>query len=131
MKAYSLIHNIGLLLVLLTAFVKLVLLHHSLLLSLLFSMGVILITIGRFFGSESDYSLSKKDRSDLISRRLHRQRLVAVCILYLSVLLLFLPEGFYFGIYIRKSLWFLPLMIFTIIEVYTIFRLSSTENRNG
>ena len=131
MKLFNYLHIVGLLLVLATAFLILVLLQHSFLAHIIFSIGVVFLTLGRFFGPSSDYTLSRDRSSSFISRRLHRQRLVAVCILYLSILLLFLPEGFYFGYYIRKSLWFIPFMIFTIIEVYTTFRLSSIEKNDN
>ncbi len=127
MKIYTYIHNIGLILVLLAAFTILVLLQNSIFAKLLFSIGVVFLTIGRFFGPSNDYSLSCDKTNDLTVRRLYRQRIVAVCVLYLSIILLFIPSGFYWGIYLRGSIWFIPFLFFTIIEVYTIFRLSSIE----
>ena len=129
-KLLSFIHNIGLVIVLVSSFIILVLLKYSILSSLLFSIGVVMLTIGRFIGSRSDYCLSQNNQLNTAVRRLYRQRVIAVCLLYLSIFLLFLPEGFYWGYYIRRSLWFIPLLVFTIIEIYTIFRLSSIEKND-
>ena len=88
-----------------------------------------MVVAGRFIGSKADFSLSKNKELDLVVRRLYRQRVIAASILCISVVLLFLPNGFYFGYYIRHSLWFIPFLIFTIIEIYTTFRLSSIDKK--
>lgn len=129
MKILQYIHNVGLLIVLICSFMILVLLQDSIHYNILFSIGVFMVVAGRFIGSKTDFSLSKNKELDIVVRRLYRQRVIAACILCMSVVLLFLPNGFYFGYYIRRSLWFIPFLIFTIIEIYTTFRLSSIDKK--
>lgn len=103
---------------------------HPLWVCVLFSIGVVLLTLNRFMGPESDFQQSKDTRKQLAIRRLYRQRCVGTLVLYLSVLLLFLHEGFYYGYYLRKSSWLLPFIVFTVIELYTAFRLPSLEEKS-
>lgn len=127
---FNYIHNIGLILLVISAFVILVMLNNSIYICILFCIGVLMLSIGRFLGPSSDYIRSNDQSLSISFRRLYRQRLFAVCLLYISILLLFIHEGFYWGYYIRRSLWFLPFLIFTIIEIYTTFRLSSLDKNS-
>ncbi len=131
MNSNRFIHNAGLILILFTAFIMLVLLKQSTIIRILFSIGVLMLLAGRFTGKSSEYSLYRKSKSNLTIHRLYLQRLIGSCILVLSIALLFLPQGFYWGYYIRKSFWFIPFLIFCVIEVYTVFRLSSLEHKNN
>ena len=98
---------------------------------ILFTLSVILLSIGRFIGKESEFHLSNDTNLSLTLRRLYRQRVFSVVILYISVAILFMHPGFYFGIYLYPSNWFMPFLIFTIVEVYTVFRITAIEKRQN
>ena len=118
---------IGPLLLVASALLFIILNSYALWIRILFALGVVILTINRFFGEESDWHQSKRSDQSLTLRRLYRQRCVGVIILYLSVVLLFLPEGFYYGIYLRRISWLLPFIVFTVIELYSAFRIPAVE----
>ena len=94
---------------------------------ILFAMGVVMLTLNRFIGNESDFGRSRDRRMPMNIRRLYRQRCVGTVVLFLSVAILFMHEGFYYGVYLRKINWLLPFVIFAVIELYTAFRLPNLE----
>ena len=113
----------GLALIVAGAFLYAAVLSHPWWIVVLFCMGVILLTFNRFLGGDSDYAKSKDLSLPVGIRRLYRQRWIAVLLLYLSVAIMILPMGFYLGIYNNHSFWFIPFLIFTVVEVYSIFRI--------
>lgn len=94
---------------------------------LMFTVGVLMLTLNRFIGNESDFGRSRNRRMSMSVRRLYRQRCVGTVVLFLSVAILLMHEGFYYGIYLRKINWLLPFIIFVIIELYSAFRLPNIE----
>lgn len=118
---------IGPVLLVAAALLFIVLNSYALWIRILFALGVVLLTINRFFGDESDWRQSKRSDKPLTLRRLYRQRCAGVVVLYLSVVLLFLPEGFYYGLYLRRISWLLPFIVFTVIELYSAFRIPAVE----
>ena len=118
---------IGPVLLVAAALLFIVLNSYALWIRILFALGVVLLTINRFFGDESDWRQSKRSDKPLTLRRLYRQRCVGVVVLYLSIVLLFLPEGFYYGVYLRRISWLLPFIVFTVIELYSAFRIPAVE----
>ena len=118
---------IGPVLLVVAALLFIILNSYALWIRVLFALGVVLLTINRFFGDESDWRQSKRSDKPLTLRRLYRQRCVGVVVLYLSVVLLFLPEGFYYGVYLRRISWLLPFIVFTVIELYSAFRIPAVE----
>lgn len=94
---------------------------------IMFAMGVVMLTLNRFIGNESDFGRSRDRRMPMNIRRLYRQRCVGTVVLFLSVAILFMHEGFYYGVYLRKINWLLPFVIFAVIELYTAFRLPNLE----
>ena len=118
---------IGPVLLVLSALLFILLNSYALWIRILFTIGVVFLTINRFFGNESDWHQSKRSDKPLTLRRLYRQRCVGVIVLYLSVLLLFLPVGFYYGYYLRRISWLLPFIVFTVIELYSAFRIPAVE----
>ena len=118
---------IGPVLLVAAALLFIVLNSYALWIRVLFSLGVVLLTINRFFGEDSDWRQSKRSDKPLTLRRLYRQRCVGVVVLYLSAVLLFLPEGFYYGVYLRRISWLLPFIVFTVIELYSAFRIPAVE----
>ena len=118
---------IGPLLIVASALLFIILNSYALWIRIMFALGVVILTINRFFGEESDWHQSRRKDKPLTLRRLYRQRCVGVAVLYLSVVLLFLPEGFYYGVYLRRISWLLPFIVFTVIELYSAFRIPAVE----
>ncbi len=84
-------------------------------------VGTLLFAIGRL-------AVQQKIKNDSITvKRLLRQRTFAVFVLLFSAMLMFTEPGWYFGynLYITSFSWFVPFLVFVVIEVYTTFRLSS------
>lgn len=93
---------------------------------LTFLVGAVLMTIGRLLGENGDIALMNDVSVDIRTRRLHRQRVIAMVMLMLAGVLVNLRAGFYaFDIYFRPSLWLLPFIYFVVIETYTVFRMKS------
>jgi len=40
---------------------------------------------------------------------------------------MWLPVGFYAGMYVGKTSWLIPFVFFVVVEVYTVFRISAVE----
>lgn len=91
------------------------------------AVGAVLFVIGRMAGSNGDGVMAgNKDLKPTV-RHLYRQRILSYVLLALAVVAILLPPGFYFGIYMRSSMWLLPFIAFVVIEAYTAFRLPSAE----
>jgi len=86
-----------------------------------FALGAVIFAVGRL-------SVQKTIKADTVAvKRLLRQRTIAVFLLLASAALMFAKPGFYFGynLYLTKSSWLVLFIVFVIIEVYTVFRLSN------
>lgn len=117
----------GPLLILTSAVLFMILKSYPMWVVILFTLGIIMLTLNRFIGNESDFGRSRDRRRPLSLRRLYRQRCVGTIVLFLSVVSLFMPEGFYHGFYLRKTIWLAPFCFFCVIELYTAFRLPYLE----
>ena len=85
--------------------------------------GAALFIIGRMAGSDGDGQKAADRSSTPVVRHLYRQRILSYILLTLAAVAIHLPAGFYFGIYMRRSMWLVPFIAFVVIEVYTAFRL--------
>lgn len=117
----------GPLLIVVSAVLFMVIKGYPMWICILFTLGVVMLTLNRFIGNECDFGQSKDRRKPLRLRRLYRQRCVGTVLLFLSVAILFMHEGFYYGVYLRKINWLLPFIVFAILELYTAFRLPNLE----
>ena len=94
---------------------------HSAWVSFVYTAGAVIFAIGRLAVQQTIKAES------LTVKRLLRQRTFAVFALLFSAMLMFMEPGWYFGynFYLTKFAWFIPFLVFVIIEVYTAFRLPS------
>ncbi len=83
--------------------------------NVLFAAGTTLFAIGRIN--------EPKVKGSLTLSRLYGQRALGVVAVLLSAVLMNLQGGFYFGMYVRQSVWLIPFVVFVVIELYTAFRL--------
>ena len=91
------------------------------------AVGAVLFVVGRMAGNHGDGVMAgNKDLKPTV-RHLYRQRILSYVLLALAVVAILLPPGFYFGIYMRASMWLLPFIAFVVIEAYTAFRLPAAE----
>lgn len=97
--------------------------------AILFAVGAALFIIGRMAGNEGDGQKAADRSLTPVVRHLHRQRILSYVLLALAAVCIHLPTGFYFGIYMRRSMWLVPFIAFVIIEVYTAFRLPAAEKK--
>ena len=97
--------------------------------AILFAVGAALFIIGRMAGNEGDGQKAPDRSLTPVVRHLHRQRILSYVLLTLAAVCIHLPAGFYFGIYMRRSMWLVPFIAFVIIEVYTAFRLPAAEKK--
>lgn len=73
--------------------------------------------------------LSTTPTDDITIKRLLAQQKTGVLILLFSAITMIATPTWFFGYYITKSAWFIPFLIFVIIEVYTTFRLIYLDNK--
>lgn len=91
----------------------------------IFALGTVLFSIGRL-AQGNDHILAEIPESKrLQAERLLRQRYFGIVFLFIASALMFAktPMHLYQGIYIMKSSWLVPFICFTVIEVYTAFRI--------
>ena len=121
---YKNTESVGLVLILLSV-IPFVFVHDfGLVWRILFVIGVVLVGAHPLLAEDGSLKQSQESSgNELQVRRLHRQRVFGLFFLCLCVLLLFINEGFYFGYFISRPLWFIPFLIFAVVEVYTAFRL--------
>ncbi|MBR1519863.1 MAG: hypothetical protein IJ635_01320 [Bacteroidaceae bacterium] len=93
----------------------------------LMAVGVVLFAVGRFVQTPFYQKYSERDPKELTLRRLYHQRVFGMVALILSAMLMFLPQGFYSGMYVGPSSWLVLFVIFVVIEVYTTFRISAVD----
>jgi hypothetical protein len=67
------------------------------------------------------------DPRELTMRRLYHQRVFGIVALILATVFMWLPVGFYAGMYVGKTAWLIPFVFFVVVEVYTVFRISAVE----
>lgn len=89
--------------------------------------GAALFIIGRMAGSNGDGQKATDHSLTPVVRHLYRQRILSYVLLTLAAVAIHLPSGFYFGIYMRQSMWLVPFIAFVVIEVYTAFRLPTAS----
>lgn len=97
---------------------------------IIFAAGTVLMAIGRFAQTPSYQKYSPIDPKVLTLRRLYRQRMMGMVALILSAIIMNMPQGFHFGLYVAPASWLVTFTIFAIIEVYTAFRISAVEKDN-
>ena len=67
------------------------------------------------------------DPKELTLRRLYHQRVFGIVALIIATVLMWMPVGFYAGVYVGKTSWLIPFVFFVVVEVYTVFRISAVE----
>ena len=95
--------------------------------SYVFCVGAAVFAVGRFAQTPFYQKYGVMDPKELTMRRLYHQRVFGIVALILSVALMCLPQGFYFGMYVTSASWLLLFAIFVVLEVYTAFRISAVE----
>lgn len=93
----------------------------------LMAVGTVLLALGRFMQTPFYERYSNRDPKELTLRRLYHQRVFGVVGLILATVFMWLPTGFYAGMYVGVSSWLIPFVFFVVIEVYTAFRISAVE----
>ena len=89
--------------------------------------GTVALVCGRFLQTPFYLKYQITDPKELTLRRLYHQRVFGSVALILTSVLMFLPSGFYAGMYVGPTSWLIPFIFFVIVEVYTIFRISAVE----
>lgn len=93
----------------------------------IFAFGVVVFAIGRFLQTPFYQKYAERDPRELTLRRLYNQRVIGMVALVLSAMLMFMPVGFYYGIYLGAMSWLVLFVVFTVVEVYTAFRISTVD----
>ena len=93
----------------------------------IFVVGVALFAVGRFMQTPFYQKYTERDPRELTLRRLYNQRVIGMVALILSAMLMFMPAGFYCGIYIGPMSWLVLFVVFVVVEVYTVFRVSAVD----
>ena len=91
------------------------------------SVGTLLLTLGRFMQTPFYLKYPVTDPKELTLRRLYHQRVFGIIGLILATVFMWMPAGFNAGMYVGKTAWLIPFVFFVVIEVYTVFRVSSVE----
>lgn len=85
-----------------------------------FVIGACLFFFGRM--------LASTQTENIATRRLLAQQKAGALFLLLSAVTMITTPTWFLGYYLTKSTWFIPFLIFVIIEVYTTFRLAYIDN---
>ena len=91
------------------------------------AVGTVALVFGRFLQTPFYLKYPMTDPRELTMRRLYHQRVFGIVALILSTVLMWLPVGFYAGMYVGKTSWLIPFVFFVVVEVYTVFRISAVE----
>lgn len=91
------------------------------------SAGTVALVIGRFMQTPFYLKYPVTDSRELTMRRLYHQRVFGIVALILATVMMWLPVGFYAGMYLGKTSWLIPFVFFAVVEVYTVFRISAVE----
>lgn len=91
------------------------------------SLGTVALVVGRFMQTPFYVKYPVTDPRELTLRRLYHQRVFGIVALILATVMMWLPVGFYAGMYLGKTSWLIPFVFFVVVEVYTVFRISAVE----
>ncbi len=91
------------------------------------SLGTVALVVGRFMQTPFYLKYPVTDPRELTLRRLYHQRVFGIVSLILATVMMWLPVGFYAGMYLGKTSWLIPFVFFVVVEVYTVFRISAVE----
>lgn len=91
------------------------------------SVGTVALTLGRFMQTPFYLKYPVTDPKELTLRRLYHQRVFGIIGLILAAIFMWMPVGFYAGMYVGKTAWLIPFVFFVVVEVYTVFRISAVE----
>ena len=91
------------------------------------SVGTVVLTLGRFMQTPFYLKYPVTDPKELTLRRLYHQRVFGIIGLILAAIFMWMPVGFYAGMYVGKTAWLIPFVFFVVVEVYTVFRISAVE----
>jgi hypothetical protein len=91
------------------------------------SLGTVTLVVGRFIQTPFYLKYPVTDPRELTLRRLYHQRVFGIVALILATVMMWLPVGFYAGMYLGKTSWLIPFVFFVVVEVYTVFRISAVE----
>ncbi len=91
------------------------------------SLGTVALVAGRFMQTPFYLKYPVTDPRELTLRRMYHQRVFGIVALILATVMMWLPAGFYAGMYLGKTSWLLPFVFFVVVEVYTVFRISAVE----
>ena len=93
------------------------------------AVATVLLACGRFLQRPFYEKYPLTDPRELTLRRLYHQRVFGMVGLILAAVFMFMPAGFYAGMYVGASSWLIPFVFFVVVEVYTVFRISAVEKR--
>ena len=91
------------------------------------TMGTVVLVLGRFMQTPFYLKYTPTDPKELTARRLYHQRVFGAVALILATVMMWMPVGFYAGMYVGKTSWLIPFVFFVVVEVYTVFRISAVE----
>ena len=91
------------------------------------TMGTVVLVLGRFMQTPFYLKYTPTDPKELTARRLYHQRVFGAVALILATVMMWMPVGFYAGMYVGKASWLIPFVFFVVVEVYTVFRISAVE----
>jgi hypothetical protein len=91
------------------------------------SLGTVALVVGRFMQTPFYLKYPVTDPRELTMRRLYHQRVFGIVALIIATVLMWMPAGFYAGMYVGKTSWLIPFVFFVVVEVYTVFRVSAVE----
>ena len=91
------------------------------------AVGTVALVFGRFLQTPFYLKYPTTDPRELTMRRLYHQRVFGGVALILATVMMWLPVGFYAGMYLGKTSWLIPFVFFVVVEVYTVFRISAVE----
>ncbi len=91
----------------------------------LFAASVVIFSVGRLAQGNDRILAEVPQEKQLQAVRLLRQRYFGIAFLFLTSALMFAnaPMRIFQDIYIMKSSWLVPFICFSVIEVYTAFRI--------
>ena len=91
------------------------------------AVGTVALVFGRFLQTPFYLKYPVTDPKELTMRRLYHQRVFGIVALIIATVLMWMPAGFYAGMYVGKTSWLIPFVFFVVVEVYTVFRVSAVE----
>ncbi len=91
------------------------------------SVATVVLACGRFMQTPFYEKYPMSDPRELTLRRLYHQRVFGIVGLIVACVFMWMPVGFYAGMYVGETAWLIPFVFFVVIEVYTVFRISAVE----